>query len=131
MTGAARTRRNLIEYVVFGLSLAIVLGSAGFLLYSGLTGPEGAAVLDREVRWREVQVNAGRYDTPIVVRNSGDRTVIDLQLEVIQEGAGSTFTVGFELPYLPHGSSRRLVASLPAPPQPDDVTVQVLGYRLE
>lgn len=124
-------QRTVLEYAVFVMSLLVVGGSAAYLIYTGLTGPPGAAVIRPEIQWDQAESSGGRYNLPLLIHNEGGRTITDLQIEIRQEAEAGPFEAVFSLPLLPHGSSRQLVVALPAPPLPDEVSVVVLGYRVE
>lgn len=119
-------KKNLLEWTVFGVSLALISGVAGLLLHEHFTSGDRPA---------QLLVTAGRgersgdgYVVPLEVRNSGDTSAEDVHIVVTLQGAPpeeSEVTV----PYVPYRSGRRAWVVFSRDPGAATLEARVIGYR--
>jgi uncharacterized protein (TIGR02588 family) len=120
-------KKNHLEWTVFGISLALILSVAGLLVYQEMTGGDSPASL--VARAGEARDTPDGYVVPVDVRNEGDTTAEEVQLE-----ATLTWRDGVErgeavLPLVPYRSDRRVWIAFSHDPRDGEIKVRVLGYR--
>lgn len=124
--------RRLAEWVSFGVSAAIVLGLAGYLIYDGLRDGGPVVPVEVSVAFDRATMADERHVVPIRVRNMGVRTLTKVKVEVTHRGRdGSTQTDDFEIDYLPEASHETLYFYLDLPPRDANITAEATQYRLE
>jgi uncharacterized protein (TIGR02588 family) len=123
---------KVAEWVTLGVSLAIILGVAGYLLYQALQNeppfiaPEIRPVLER------VERRNGQYILPVEVRNPGRRTLRDLKIEISWQSAeGSKEHIDFTIDYLGESSTQTVFFYLNEDPKSLQPEVRPTHYRLD
>ena len=121
--------KHPLEWAVFGVSLVLVLGLVGFLVYDATTcgsvPPELVVGLGRPVR------SAGGYAVPVEVRNQGDETAEGVHVEVVLELPGKEpERADLEVAFVPRQSLRRAWVTFPADPAAGRLSGRVLGYEV-
>jgi len=119
-------RKNALEWSVFGLSLAIVAGVIGMLIYQALTVGEEPARLTVEMG--EPLASHRQIRLPLRVINEGDLPAIRVEVEVtgMLEGKETASTVTFD--YIAHRTQREGWVSFPGEVVPAALEARVLGY---
>jgi uncharacterized protein (TIGR02588 family) len=120
-------KKNTLEWTVFGISLALILVVAGLLLYQEVTAGDTPASL--VARAGEARETAGGYVVPVEIRNEGDASAEDVQLEATLTWAGGAEKAEAVLPLIPYRSQRRAWIGFTHDPRGGEVKVRVLGYR--
>ncbi|HEY0876009.1 MAG TPA: hypothetical protein VGD94_21210 [Vicinamibacterales bacterium] len=120
-------KKNWLEWTVFGISLALIVAVAGLLVYQEITGGESPAslVADAGVPTE----TAGGYAVPIDVRNVGDTSAEDVQVEATLTWAGGMERGEALIPLVPYRSKRRAWIAFSHDPRGGEIRVRVLGYR--
>ncbi|MDQ3691767.1 MAG: hypothetical protein M3406_17380 [Chloroflexota bacterium] len=122
-------RQNWLEWVVLGVSVAAVVGLVGFLLVDGITDqgrpPEPRVELMAEAAY-EVP---GAWIIPATVLNDGDEAAEALALRATATVDGAEEESEVSVDYLAPGTSVDVSFGFSGPPE-DEVTVQVVGFRL-
>jgi len=73
--------KNPLEWVVFFISLLLLSGVLGYLVYDALTiGSEPPTI---EIELGDVSARGEQYMLPVTIRNVGDRTAEDVIVEVV------------------------------------------------
>ncbi len=114
-------RKNALEWAVFALSLALVVGVVGFLGYRALQ--QGEAPPRFTIVFEAVEPQGSDFLLPVRVRNSGDVTAAQVLVEVTSGDETGEMT----LQYVPRHSERQgvvLFRNRPAAP-----TARVVGYE--
>jgi len=121
--------KNWLEWLVFGVGLALVTSTLGFLAYDGATAPDTPPEV--EVRLGE-PLRAGQgFVVPVTLYNRGGQTAEGVTVEVVLEGTGapeperSEFTVAF----LPRRSTREGWVAFDADPRAGRLKARALGYE--
>lgn len=117
-----RVRR--FEWVLYGLSALIVVGTVGGAVYLDVAGPQDPHPRVEVEIDPEPWVEGGLLSVPWIARNPSSWDVEQVQVEV---RCGSGEPVTQEIDYLPRGSSRRGVARVEPGGEPG---VEITGYRL-
>lgn len=117
------------ERVVGFIGLVLILVTIGFLLWSAINKTDNPAAIDVEIR-DTTSVPTG-YLVRVTVRNSGDETTENLQLEAhlnfaARESEVSTVTVD----YLAPGSSKELGFYFTQDPSSGDLVFRPLGFQV-
>ena len=119
--------KSWLEWVVFALSLILILGVVGYLLHDATTD-EGRPP-DLRVSIGLPATAAHGYVVPITVTNAGDQTAQAVELEISTEGAApeqATLTYDF----LSSGEEREGWVGFAGKPE-GKLTARVVGYRAE
>jgi uncharacterized protein (TIGR02588 family) len=114
-------KRNVVEWLVFGLGTLLTFAVAGFLLVDAFDGSSDI-VLAATVG--ESRHTAAATEVSVRVRNTGGAAGIDVQVDVCS-AAGECRTLQF--PEVPSESERNGVAVFP--PEAAAFTAQVVSYR--
>ncbi len=122
-------RRNWLEWVALGISVAAILGVVGFLAVDGLTDadrpPEPRVELQRDAAY---ETSTG-WIVPAIVMNDGDLAAEALVLRATATVEGSEEESEVTIDYLPPGTDVEISFGLSAEPD-GEVTVTTVGFRL-
>ena len=124
---ARRVEKNWLEWGVFGLGLALVAGTLGFLVYDGATDAGRPAAV--EVSLGEPRATPHNYIVPVTLRNHGDETAEGVTVEVTLEGGGEPERSEFTVAFLPRGAAREGWVAFTTDPRAGRLTPRVLGYE--
>lgn len=126
--GARRVRKNRLEWTVFGLGLALVAGTLGFLVYDGATiGDRPPAI---EVRLGETRPTGHNFIVPVTLSNHGDETAEGVTVEVtLDADGGETERAEFTVAFLPRRATREGWVAFRTDPRTARLTPRVLGYE--
>jgi uncharacterized protein (TIGR02588 family) len=118
-------KKNLLEWIVFGVSLALIAGMAGVVGYEQMTRENSPPQLSVVVG--EVVPGPDGFSVELVVENSGDRTAESVQVEASLEGSSDRVQV--ILQYVPYRSKRRAWVMLSTDPRRGRLVTRVLGFE--
>lgn len=119
-------KKNVLEWTVFGISVAIIAAVGGLLLRQHFTAGQRPPHIVLTVGL-PVPSSEG-YSVPIHVRNEGDTSAEDVQIAVAWRSAEAE-EVDLTIPYIPHRSSRRGWVMFSGDPGTARLEARVLGYR--
>jgi uncharacterized protein (TIGR02588 family) len=125
----ARVEKNWLEWLVFGVGLALVASTLAFLLYDGATQPDTPPEV--EVTLGEPRPGGRGFLVPVTLFNRGGQTAEGVTVEVVLEGAGAPepergeFTVAF----LPRRSRREGWVVFTSDPRAGRLKARALGYE--
>lgn len=124
-----KLQKNWLEWLVFALSLAIVLCTLGYLVYDGATSAKTPANIALELGKPQPQANF--FKIPVSVTNSGDTTAETVQIEVTLESSGKEQeSAQFEIAFLPRRSKREGWVTFKTDPRTvQEMTARVLGFE--
>jgi uncharacterized protein (TIGR02588 family) len=121
--------KNVLEWIVFSLSLLFILGILGYLVYQASTYEAGSPDL------RITYVHDPSPNSPhryfLRISNDGRETAEEVQVEMVLEQDGEVLeAAAMTLPYLPKQSAREgwLVFSKD-PAGADTLYARVVGYK--
>ncbi|PCC69611.1 TIGR02588 family protein [Nannocystis exedens] len=124
-------RKNWLEWTVFAVGLALVLGIVGYLIVQAVRHEDRPARLGITIgdASRSEDVEPPHFVVPVTVTNHGDRTVVDVHVEVtlVRDGAPVERTE-LTLPEVPRRSSRAGASTLQTEPARGQLRARVLGY---
>lgn len=122
----AAPKKNPLEWSIFGLSLAILAGVVGTLVYQALTVGDEPARLVLELGTPLASHDQVRI--PIRVTNEGDHPAIDVRIEVRGTVAGETLRSVVPFDYVSSRSTRSGWVGFPGETIPSELHPRVLGY---
>ena len=121
--------KNLLEWMVFAVSLLIVVGILGYLVYQVAVHEEGSP--DLAITYVHDPSPHAPHRYFLRIRNDGQETAEEVQVEMVLEQGGEELeTAALTLPYLPKQSAREgwLVFSKD-PAEADTVYARVISYK--
>jgi uncharacterized protein (TIGR02588 family) len=102
-TGKAQLEKNWLEWSVLGISLLLVVGIVGYLLFLEFTPANKA--FRYEISFEKPEEINGRYLVPLRIDNNSNKSVQDVSVE-ISSGGNKSETADLQLDYLPRHSYR-------------------------
>jgi uncharacterized protein (TIGR02588 family) len=123
-----RAAKHPVEWVVFALSLVLVAGTVGFLVWDAVRGGRSPAALSVELGRPEPR--AGGWAVPVTLRNRGDETAEGVKVEVTLETPGTPpETADFEAAFVPRQSKREGWVTFRNDPSRGRLSGRALGYE--
>jgi uncharacterized protein (TIGR02588 family) len=121
-------KKNPLEWAVFGVSLALIAGTAAMLVHAHVTSDDRPAAIV-VTAGAPVTQSRGGYAVPLDVSNEGDTTAQAVVIEVTLSGRDVEERSQVELAFVPHGSRRRAWVMFTHDPQSLALRVRVVGYE--
>lgn len=124
-TNPPRTK-NPLEWTVFSLSLALLLGTIGVLIHQSIH--LGNAPAHLRITLGEPEALADQVRVPVKLHNDGDQPAAAIHIEVTAafEGAEKRCMLLFD--HIAHHSEREGWVSFPEHPSPATLRARVTGY---
>lgn len=124
-----RLQKNWLEWLVFALSLVLVLCALGYLVYDGATSAKTPANIQLELGKPQPQAN--HFMIPVSVTNRGDTTAETVQIEVTLENSGQEQeNAQLEIALLPRHSKREGWVTFQTDPRTvEETKARVLGFE--
>ena len=122
-------QKNVLEWIVFTLSLTLVLALFGYLIHQTIRYEPGSP--DLEVTYKpEPSLNAP-YRYHLTIKNNGQETAQEVQVELILEKDGKQLEMAtITLPFAPKESRREgWVNFSKNPVEADTVYSRVVSYK--
>lgn len=120
-------QKNLVEWLVFGLSLGLVLLVIGVLVFEMLQSDSSPARF--EVRIGTIEHAEAALHVPVEVSNLGGRMAEDVLVEVRIERGDVVDLVELQFPRLARGETATGSAIFPQSSEPPDrIAGRVIGY---
>jgi len=126
----SKIEKNWLEWCVFAVSLALVIGVLSYLSYHAMFNQSTPPLL--EVEFGSAQWQSGHYAVPVTVHNRGSQTAEAVRIEVRLTKPDDTHEqAGFEIQFLPPRSSRQGRVSFETDPQTAKQLVgRAIGYQM-
>ena len=123
-----KPQKNWLEWTVFAISLALIMATAGALLYESFSS--GKKPPDPQIRLGAPRAHQGYFSLPVTVNNRGDETAANVHLEVTLIFPGGETEKGeFDLPYLPRRATREAWVTFRHDPRKGKLEPRVLGFQ--
>ena len=123
-----KVEKNWLEWAVFGVGLALVAGTLGFLVYDGVA--HDGATPDIRVELGAPEQRGELFIVPVTVTNRGDVTAEGVRVEVTLERDGAEPERGeFDTAFLPRRGRREGWVAFRTDPRAARLTPRVLGYE--
>ena len=124
--------RKLAEWVTTGVSLVLVLGVAGFLIYEGMNQDSMFVGADVKVLVEQAVERGGKYVVPIRVENQARRTLKDFKVRVTYRSAsGERESEDVVIDYVGERASATVYVYIDRDPRGAEMEARASGYRLE
>jgi uncharacterized protein (TIGR02588 family) len=124
-----KLEKNWLEWIVFAISLILVLFTLGYIVYDGAT--LGETPPNIELQLSQPQPQGDRFIVPVTASNRGDETAETVQIEVtLNSGGKETETAQFEIAFLPRHSTRKGWVTFQTDPRTvEQIQARVLGFE--
>ena len=124
-----KLEKNWLEWLVFTVSLILVLSTLGYLIYDSATF--GKAPPSIEFQLGQPQQRSNRFVVPVSVTNRGDETAQGVHIEVTLESGGKEQeNADFEIAFLPRHSTRKGWVTFKTDPRSaEQMEARVLGFE--
>lgn len=124
----SKVEKNPLEWTVFFVSLAVVLATAGFLVWDAATSRGDAP--DLRVELGAPRPGSGGFAVPVTVSNRGDETAEGARIEVTLELPGAPpETAEIEMAFVPRRSQREGVVIFRRDPRQGRLSGRAVGYE--
>lgn len=120
--------KNILEWVVFAVSLILVMGVIGYLSYDAAT--LGNNQPDIQVSLGASEQRTQGFVIPVTIRNTGDETAEGVRVEVQLKLNGADAETGeLEFPFVPRGGQREGYVAFNRDPNTGRLETRILGYE--
>jgi len=119
-------KKNLLEWTVFGISVALIATVAGLLLHEHFTSGDRPA--DLVIVVGQVEASGQGFAVPLDLRNNGDSSAEDVQISVTLQSVPPEQS-DVTIPYVPYRSVRRAWVIFSREPGTARLDARVIGYR--
>lgn len=125
-----KVQKNWLEWVVFGISLVLVIATLGYLVYDGATFSETPPNVELELGKAQAQA-LDRFIIPVTAINRGETTAEGVQIEVtLNNGGKEQENAQFEIAFLPRHSKREGWVMFTTDPRTvEQIEARVLGLE--
>lgn len=121
--------KNWLEWIVFAVSLVLVVSTLGYLVYDGATFGDAPPRIEFVLGTPQRQLN--HFLVPVSVTNRGEQTAEGVHIEVVLESGGKEQESGeFEIAFLPRHSTRKGWVTFQTDPRTvEQMKARVLGFE--
>ena len=123
-----RPHKNWLEWLVFAMSLVVIAGFIGVLVYAAFMTKDAPASL--RVFLGEPRKEQSHFIVPVLVQNRGGAAAAAVRIEVVLDSGSTVERSGFELSYAPGGSSRHGEVSFSWVPREGRLHGRAIGFEL-
>jgi uncharacterized protein (TIGR02588 family) len=122
-----KLEKNWLEWVCFGISLVLVIGLLGYLLYTAVTTGKSPAHI--ELQLGPPQERGGKFFINVVAENRGEQTAEGVYVEVVLKANGKEERGMFVIDRLPRQGKRQGIVTFETDPRlASTVEARALGY---
>lgn len=123
-----KQRKNILEWIVFGVSVVAIAAVLAALLTGGNASGDAPPLLN--VRAGDPAAVAGSYRVPVTVENSGDRTAEEAHIEVVLTNGAEIVERGeLTIAFVPRGSTRNGWVTFRNDPRRFTVVARATGFN--
>lgn len=121
-------RKNWLEWVTLTISSIVVVSTFGYLIWLAMGSNDQEARLSVSVG--EISRSGDHYAVALIVRNDGDKTAENVQVDVtLETPEGETEKAELMIPYLPYHSERQGTAIFGVDPRRGELTTSARAYQ--
>lgn len=126
-----RVEKNWLEWLVFGVGLALVAATLSYLVYEGATKADGPPDISVQLGEAREGGSGQGFVVPVTVHNRGGQTAEGVTIEVVLEGGGAAEPerAEFSLAFLPRGGRREGWVVFTRDPRAGRLKARALGYE--
>lgn len=122
-------KRTTAEWVTFGVSLVLLSGLVGLVIFVSLTRGDRPSTIKVEPVLNEVRQSEDAYYLPINITNDGDMAVGDVEVALSLASEGSEpETIAFTVLFLAGGESAQEIVVFSQDPSKGELS-QVVGFH--
>ena len=122
-----KLEKNWLEWVCFGISILLVIGLLGYLLYAAVTTGKSPAHI--ELQLGPSQERGGKFFINVVAENRGEQTAEGVYVEVVLKANGKEERGMFVIDRLPRQGKRQGIVTFETDPRlASTVEARALGY---
>jgi uncharacterized protein (TIGR02588 family) len=121
-------KRKAAEWTTLGVSVAILLGLTGYLVYEGVTPDAAFIPVSATPLLDQVRRVDQRFVLPVEISNPGRKTVTNLQVEL---RTANGVEVEINIDYLGQRAKQTVYAMMDVDPRQTTVTVEPRIYSAE
>jgi uncharacterized protein (TIGR02588 family) len=122
-------KRTTAEWVTLGVSLVVLLGLVGMVLFVSLTRGDRSSTIKVEPVLNEVRQSEDAYYLPVNITNDGDLAVGDVEVELSLASEGSEpETIAFTVLFLAGGETSQEIVVFSSDPSKGELS-QVVGFH--
>ncbi|HWN96056.1 MAG TPA: hypothetical protein VNT99_13545 [Methylomirabilota bacterium] len=122
-----KVSKNWVEWMVFGVSAALIATVIGFLVFESAT--IGDALPDIQLSLGTPEARSSYFAVPLEVTNKGDQTAEGVHIEVVLRAAGKEERADLEIAFLPRRGAREAWVTFKTDPRNGTLESRVLGYE--
>jgi uncharacterized protein (TIGR02588 family) len=122
-----KVHKNWVEWMVFGISAALIATVIGFLVFESAT--IGDALPDIQLRLGTPEARSNYFAVPLEVTNKGDQTAEGVHIEVVLRAGGKEERADLEIAFLPRRGAREAWVTFKTDPRNGTLEARVLGYE--
>lgn len=124
-------QRSVAEWTTFAISAAVLIAIVGLISWLHLYGGDRPAVIVVEPQTDELRREDSGYYLPVIVRNEGDVTVEDLQVQgELRSDSGEPETADFTITFLVGGEEANGTFIFQRDPAQGELTTAAGSYKL-
>ena len=122
-----KLEKNWLEWICFAISLLLVIGLIGYLLYTAVTTGKSPAHI--ELQLGPPQERGGKFFINVVAENRGEQTAEGVYVEVVLKANGKEERGMFVIDRLPRQGKRQGIVTFETDPRlASTVEARALGY---
>ena len=124
-----KSRKNSLEWSVFGMSAAIILALAGYIALDAMRRG-GSSAPDIHIQTGQPITRGTRFAVPVIVTNRGGETAEGLRVEIaLKNEDGDVEVAEVTFAFVPRASHREAWALFTKDPRGFRIETRALGFE--
>lgn len=125
----SKLEKNWLEWLIFAVSLVLVVSTLGYLIYDATLSSETPPNI--EVQLGETQPQGQTFLVPVIAINKGEQTAETVQIEVVLEKNGKEEeSAELSIQFLPRGAKRSGWVTFETDPRTvDNIKSRAVGFE--
>ncbi len=121
-----RNTKNLLEWIVFGISTLLVIAALAFLTYTAAFGDDRPA--DLHIGIQNSESRSSSTVVTLLIKNTGSKTASEVTVEVIARYGDEEKISAVVIDFVPKGGEREAIVVFPGKVKPDEILPRIQGY---
>lgn len=124
-----KLQKNWLEWVIFAVGVVLVASTLGYLIYDAATVSEAPPKI--EIKLGTPQAQSQQFIVPVSVKNTGDQTAENVQIEVVLESSGEEQERGeIQIAFLPRRAMREGWVTFQTDPRTaESIKTRAVGFE--
>lgn len=124
-------QRSIAEWTTLTISVAILIGILGLVSWLHFSGSDRPAVITVDPQFEQIRQEESGYYLPVIVRNVGNVTVEDVQIQAeLDSGSGEPETADFLITFLVSDEEVQGTFIFQNDPSQGELTTEAGSYKL-